>query len=177
MWRGATIDSTRAIAQEAERLGFEYLWLTEAWGLETLSTAGYLFGITSKIKIGIGVLNVFSRSAALIGMACATLDQIAPGRFVLGLGSSGKAVVKNWHGQQFAKPIERTKEYVGIIKRVASGESLDYSGEIPKVIRVQAVYYTESIRARDLYRCDRREKSGDGRESLGWRNCDYVSAL
>jgi len=133
MWRGATIDSTRAITQEVDRLGIDYLWLTEAWGLEALSTAGYLLGLTSKIKLGIGVLNVFSRSAALIGMACATLDQISPGRFVLGLGSSGKALVENWHGQSFTKPVERTKEYVEIIKRVASGEPLDYSGQILKL--------------------------------------------
>jgi alkanesulfonate monooxygenase SsuD/methylene tetrahydromethanopterin reductase-like flavin-dependent oxidoreductase (luciferase family) len=133
MWRGATIDSTRAIAKEADRLGFEYLWLTEAWGLEALSTAGYLLGATSKIKIGIGILNVFSRSAALIGMACATLDQIAPGRFALGLGSSARDVVERWHGETFTKPMQRTKEYVDVIRRVTSGETVGYSGEILKL--------------------------------------------
>lgn len=59
MWRGATIDSTKAIAQQADRLGFDYLWLTEAWGLETLSTAGYLLGITPRIKIGVGCPECF----------------------------------------------------------------------------------------------------------------------
>ena len=54
-------------------------------------------------------------------MACVTLDQIAPGRFILGLGSSGKAVVENWHGTSFAMPIRRTKEYVEIITRVLAG--------------------------------------------------------
>jgi len=132
-WRGATIESSRAIAKEADSLGFEYLWLTEAWGLEALSSAGYLLGLTSRIKVGIGVLNVFSRSAALIGMACATLDQIAPDRFVLGLGSSAKAVVENWHGFSYTKPIQRTKEYVEIIKRVARGDQLDYSGDMFKL--------------------------------------------
>ena len=129
-WRGATIDFTRMVALEADNLGFEYLWLTEAWGLEALSTAGYLLGITRKVKIGAGVLNIYSRSAAVIGMACATLDQIAPDRFLLGLGSSGKTVVENWHGVSFAKPFERTKEYIEIIKRVARGDNLDYSGEV-----------------------------------------------
>lgn len=132
-WRGATIESSRAIAREADRRGFEYLWLTEAWGLEALSSAGYLLGLTSKIKVGVGVLNVFSRSAALIGMACATLDQIAPGRFLLGLGSSAKAVVEGWHGLSYTKPAQRTKEYVEIVKRVARGDQLDYSGEIFKL--------------------------------------------
>lgn len=132
-WRGATVESSRAIAQEAERVGFEYLWLTEAWGLEALSSAGYLLGLTSKIKVGVGVLNVFSRSAALIGMACATLDQIAPDRFVLGLGSSARAIVEGWHGVPYARPVQRTKEYVEIVKRVARGDQLDYSGEVFKL--------------------------------------------
>jgi len=129
-WRGATIDFTRTIALEADNLGLEYLWLTEAWGLEALSTAGYLLGITKKVKIGAGILNVYSRSAGLIGMACATLDQIAPDRFLLGLGSSGKTVVENWHGVSFTKPLQRTKEYVDIIRRVSLGDNLDYSGEV-----------------------------------------------
>jgi alkanesulfonate monooxygenase SsuD/methylene tetrahydromethanopterin reductase-like flavin-dependent oxidoreductase (luciferase family) len=111
-------------------LGFEYLWLTEAWGLEALSTAGYLLGITKRIKIGTGVLSTYSRSAALIGMACATLDQIAPGRFILGLGSSGKLVTENWHGASFAKPLQRSREYVEIIRRVARGDNLDHSGDL-----------------------------------------------
>ncbi len=133
MWRGATIDSSRAIAEKADRLGFEYLWVTEAWGLEALSTTGYLLGLTSKIKIGVGVLNVFSRSAALIGMACATFDQMTPGRFVLGLGSSARDVIERWHGGTFSKPMQRTREYVEIVKRVSRGDPLDYSGEISKL--------------------------------------------
>jgi alkanesulfonate monooxygenase SsuD/methylene tetrahydromethanopterin reductase-like flavin-dependent oxidoreductase (luciferase family) len=145
MWRGATIASSRAIAQKADRLGFDYLWLTEAWGLEALSTAGYLLGLTSNIKIGIGVLNVFSRSAALIGMACATLDQIAPARFVLGLGSSARGVIENWHGEPFSKPMQRTKEYVEIVKRAARGDQLDYSGEILKLSGFRL--YTKPMRS------------------------------
>ena len=60
-WRGATIDFTRSIAREADNYGFEYLWLTEAWGLEAISTAGYLLGITERVKIGVGVVNIYSR--------------------------------------------------------------------------------------------------------------------
>ena len=129
-WRGATIDFTREIALEADKLGLEYLWLSEAWGMEATSTAGYLLGITRRVKIGAGILNVYSRSAALIGMACATLDQIAPNRFLLGLGSSGKTVVENWHGASFTKPLQRTREYVEIIRRVVRGEDLEFSGEV-----------------------------------------------
>jgi alkanesulfonate monooxygenase SsuD/methylene tetrahydromethanopterin reductase-like flavin-dependent oxidoreductase (luciferase family) len=150
MWRGATIASTREIATKADQLGFEYLWITEAWGLEALSTTGYLLGLTSKIKLGIGVLNVYSRSAALIGMACATLDQIALGRFVLGLGSSGKGVVERWHGGAFSKPIQRTKEYVEIVRRVARGDPVDYTGEISKLSGLR-LYTRPMQRNQEIY--------------------------
>lgn len=129
-WQGATVDALRAIALEADRLGFGYLWIPEAWGVEALSTIAHLLTITTKIKIGSGILNVYSRSAALIGMACATLDQISPGRFALGLGSSGRELVENWHGVKFEKPLDRTREYIDVIRKVASGESVDYNGEI-----------------------------------------------
>jgi alkanesulfonate monooxygenase SsuD/methylene tetrahydromethanopterin reductase-like flavin-dependent oxidoreductase (luciferase family) len=132
-WRGTTVDGTRTLCTEADRLGFEYFWITEAWGLEALSTAGYLLGFSRNIKIGTGVLNVFSRSAALIGMACATLDQISPGRFLLGIGASGKKLVENWHGVSFEKPSTRVKEYVKVIQRVVRGDPVDFRGETMKL--------------------------------------------
>jgi alkanesulfonate monooxygenase SsuD/methylene tetrahydromethanopterin reductase-like flavin-dependent oxidoreductase (luciferase family) len=135
IWRGASIEATRKIALEADQLGFEYLWITEAWGLEALSTVGYLLDMTKRIKIGTGILNVYSRSAALIGMACATFGQISPGRFVLGLGTSARAVIQDWHGMRFEQSLKRTKEYVDIIKKVARGEAVDYEGEVLKLSR------------------------------------------
>jgi alkanesulfonate monooxygenase SsuD/methylene tetrahydromethanopterin reductase-like flavin-dependent oxidoreductase (luciferase family) len=129
-WRGATIDRIRAISMEADKLGYDYLWIPEAWGLEVFSTIGNLLGDTSRIKIGAGVVNVFSRSAAVIGMGCATLDQIAPGRFALGLGSSGRALIESWHGVKFEEAFKRTEEYVEVIKKVARGEQVDFDGEI-----------------------------------------------
>ncbi len=134
-WQGATIEALRYIALESERLGLGYLWIPEAWGLEGFSTSSYLLSITTKIRIGTGVVNVYSRSAALIGMACATMDQIAPGRFILGLGSSGRAVVENFHGVRFERPRERTREYVEVVRKVARGESVEYSGDLLKLSR------------------------------------------
>lgn len=124
-WHGSTIEGIDAIATEADRLGFRYFWVPEAWGLEAFSVASRVLSKTSSIHVGIGIANVFSRSAALIGMGCATLDQMAPGRFVLGLGSSGKLLVENWHGVEFSKPLKRTQEYVETIRKVALGQQIE----------------------------------------------------
>ncbi len=129
-WQGSTIEALNVIAGEADKSGFGYFWVPEAWGLEAFSTVSNILSRTTRIRVGTGIANVYSRSAALIGMGSATLDQIAPGRFMLGLGSSGRAVVENWHGYGFSKPLRRTEEYVQVIRKVASGESVEFQGEI-----------------------------------------------
>jgi Luciferase-like monooxygenase len=134
-WRGVTVESLSAIAVEADRLGFGYFWVPEAWGLEAFSIIGHLISLTKNIRFGSGVLNVYSRSPALIAMGYATLDQMSPGRFVLGLGSSGKGLIENWHSTRFEKPIRRTREYVESIRLILSGKVADYKGEILNLSR------------------------------------------
>jgi alkanesulfonate monooxygenase SsuD/methylene tetrahydromethanopterin reductase-like flavin-dependent oxidoreductase (luciferase family) len=148
-WQGATIEALNYIASEADNLGFGCMWIPEAWGLECFSTASYLLCKTSKLRIGSGIVNVFSRSAALIGMSCATLDQIAPGRFVLGLGSSGKILVESFHGVKFSEPLERTKEYVSVIRKVASGANVDFDGELLKLSKFRL--FTKPVRTQEIY--------------------------
>ncbi|MDG6999762.1 MAG: LLM class flavin-dependent oxidoreductase, partial [Nitrososphaerota archaeon] len=134
-WQGATVPCVRSVALSAEELGFEYLWVPEAWGLDATTTIAHLLTVTSSIKIGTGILNVYSRSAALIGMTCATLEQISPGRILLGLGTSGKSLVEDWHGVQFARSLQRTKEYVEVIRKVATGEKVEFEGELLRLAR------------------------------------------
>jgi len=131
-WQGCTIERLTAIAREADKLGFGYFWVPEAWGLEAFSTISNILSKTTSIRVGTGIANVYSRSAALIGMGCATLDQIAPGRFMLGLGSSGRTLIENWHGYDFSKPLKRTEEYVQVIRKVARGENVEFRGDILK---------------------------------------------
>ena len=128
-WQKASINAMRVVASEADDLGYGHFWVQEAWGLDALSTIGYLLGVTKRIRVGSGVLNVYSRSAAVIGMSCVTLDQIAPRRFILGLGSSGKSLTEDWHGTKYEKPLTRTKEYIHIIRSVIKGELVNYDGE------------------------------------------------
>lgn len=148
-WQGATIEALSYVAIEADKLGFGCLWIPEAWSLECFSTAAYLLCKTSKIRVGSGIVNVFSRSAALIGMSCATMDQIAPGRFVLGLGSSGRILVESFHGVKFSKPLERTKEYVNVIRKVLSGENVDFNGELLQLSKFRL--FTKPVPSQEIY--------------------------
>lgn len=134
-WRGATVEGVSAISTQADQLGFGHLWVPEAWGLEAFSTIGHLVTVTSRIRIGTGIVNIFSRSAATIAMACATLNQASAGRFMLGLGTSGKGVVESFHGVKFERSLERLSEYVTVVRRIQTGQPADYSGNILKLAR------------------------------------------
>ncbi|MBI4639256.1 MAG: LLM class flavin-dependent oxidoreductase [Candidatus Tectomicrobia bacterium] len=118
------------LVQLADELGYESVWTGENWGRDACTIIGYLAGLTRKIKLGLGVIPVFSRSPALIAMTVATLDELSEGRAELALGISGSLVIENWHGERFHKPIQRTREYIEIIKMALRYERVNYNGEI-----------------------------------------------
>lgn len=113
----------------ADELGFDAVWLGESWGYELFTSMSDLVRATKHIKIGAGIANIYSRTPALIASTIATLDERSEGRILLGLGPSGEQVVEHWHGVPFAKPLQRTREYVDIIRMILRGDKLMYQGE------------------------------------------------
>lgn len=111
-------------AQVAEDLGYDSIWIPEAWGYEQFQLLTEIAVHTKRLKLATGIANVFSRSAALLAMSAATLDEISEGRVILGLGTSGKNVVENFHGVKYEKPLTRLRETVQIMKTLWRGERL-----------------------------------------------------
>src|SRR5687767_15817147 len=118
-----------ALAQEAERLGYDSAWAAEAWGTDAVTVLAWLAATTTKLGIGSAILQMPGRTPANPAMTPATLDLLSGGRFLLGLGTSGPQVVEGWHGQPWGKPITRTREYVEIVRRALRRETLEHSGE------------------------------------------------
>ena len=116
-------------AELAELKGYEGVWLPEAFGSDAFTLLGLLAGKTSRMTLATGIVNVYSRSPALLAQTFATLDEISDGRAVIGLGTSGPIVIENWHGQAFERPLTRTREAVEIIRLALQGERVDYDGE------------------------------------------------
>lgn len=114
----------------ADRLGYDSIWLGESWGYELFTSMADLVRATSRIKIGAGIANIYSRTPALIASTVATLDERSGGRILLGLGPSGANVIEHWHGVPFQKPVQRTREYVEIIRTILRGEKLYHKGEM-----------------------------------------------
>lgn len=117
-------------ARLAEDLGYHSIWVPEMWGRDAFSLLGLLASNTKRINLGTGIIPVFSRTPSVVAQTIATLDEISGGRMMLGLGTSGPAVIENWHGLPFEKPLQHTREYVEIIKMILSGGRVDYDGEI-----------------------------------------------
>src|SRR3990170_4055552 len=114
----------------AEDLGVHSAWVAEAWGRDAFTFLTELALKTSKIKLGTAIVNVFSRSPAVLAMTAAGIDELSGGRVILGLGSSGANVIEHWHGVHFQKPLTRLKEYVEIINKIMRRQRLTYDGEI-----------------------------------------------
>jgi F420-dependent oxidoreductase-like protein len=117
------------LVQEAERLGFDSVWVAEAWGTDAVSVLGWLAARTERIKLGSAIMQIPGRSPANAGMTAATLDLLSGGRFLLGLGTSGPQVVEGWHGQPWGKPLGKTREYVEIVRAALRREVVAHEGE------------------------------------------------
>ncbi|HZT94581.1 MAG TPA: LLM class F420-dependent oxidoreductase [Gaiellaceae bacterium] len=117
------------LVAEAERLGFDSVWVAEAWGTDAVSVLGWLAARTERIKLGSAIMQIPGRTPANAAMTAATLDLLSGGRFLLGLGTSGPQVVEGWHGQPWGKPLVRTREYVEIVRAALRREVVEHEGE------------------------------------------------
>lgn len=116
--------------KEAERLGFSSVWTAEAYGSDALTPLAWWGAHTTKVQLGTGIVQMSARTPAATAMAAMTLDHLSDGRFILGLGASGPQVVEGWYGQEYPRPLARTREYVEIVRQIIRREStVDFHGE------------------------------------------------
>jgi len=111
-----------------EKRGLDIAWVPEAYGFDSPTLMGYLAAKTDRVKIGAGIMPIYSRTPALIAQTAAGLDEVSNGRAILGLGASGPQVIEGWHGVTYDKPIGRTREIINICRRVWLREPLKNDG-------------------------------------------------
>jgi F420-dependent oxidoreductase-like protein len=117
-------------AREAERLGVESVWTAEFWGHDAFTPLAGIAAVTERIKLGTGIAQIGARTPAMLAMSAMGVQAISNGRFLLGLGTSGPQVMEGWHGAEFSRPVQRTRETIEIIRMITAGERLSYDGEI-----------------------------------------------
>src|SRR3954454_12895911 len=126
---GLTAEDQLEIVREAERVGFDSVWGAEAYGSDAATGLAWLAGQTSSIRLGAAIFQIPARSAGMTAMTAATLDQLSDGRFLLGLGTSGPQVSEGWHGVRFGRQLQRTREYVEVVRMMLRRERAEYHGE------------------------------------------------
>lgn len=117
-------------ATEAERIGVASLWVPEVWGYDALTGLAHVAARTTTIGLGTFVVQLGSRSPALLATSALSLQSLSGGRFHLGIGVSGPAVMEGWHGVRFHRPVQTTRETIEIVRLVSRGERLEHAGEI-----------------------------------------------
>lgn len=116
-------------AQESERLGYDSIWVGEPYGNDAVTVLAWFAGGTTRIKLGSAILAIPGRTAAMTGQTAATIDAISDGRLILGLGTSGPQVSEGWHGVRYGRALQRTREYVDVVRMVLRREVVHYEGQ------------------------------------------------
>lgn len=128
---GATPEDTLEMVKEADRLGYHSVWVAEAYGSDVATVLSWMGANTKNIGLGSGIMQMTARSPAMTAMTAATLDLLYGGRTLLGLGLSGPQVVEGWYGQSYVRPLQLTREYVEIVRKIIAREGpLTHNGKV-----------------------------------------------
>jgi probable F420-dependent oxidoreductase len=126
---GAPLADFVAVAREAEARGYHTAWLGEVSGYDAIVLSTVAVTHTRTLHVANGVLPVQTRTPVVLGMAAASLNHLAPGRFALGLGLSSRTIVEHWHGLPFSPSLGQIREAVEIVRKAASGERVSHEGK------------------------------------------------
>jgi 5,10-methylenetetrahydromethanopterin reductase len=122
------IEDLLRYAQEAEALGYEGFWLTEESGKEAFAVLALLARATQRIRLGTGIVSVYTRTPTLLAMGASTIYRLSGGRFALGLGTGGLGFVERGHGLRLERPLARVRETVAIVRGLLTQPRFSYDG-------------------------------------------------
>jgi probable F420-dependent oxidoreductase len=125
---GFSLPEHADLAREAERLGYTDAWSYEADGLDCFASLAPV-ALATRMRLGTAIANVFTRGPATLAMSAASVADLAPGRFILGLGAGSQPIVEAWNGGRFARPATRVREMVHVVRAVLSGERVVFEGQ------------------------------------------------
>lgn len=128
-YSGSKIQIPMDMVHFAEKLGYDSIWTSEAYGSDAVTPAAWILAQTKTIRAGTAIMQVPARTPAMAAMTAMTLAQLSGGRFMLGLGASGPQVIEGWHGVPYGKPVSRVREYIEIMRDIFARKApLAYAG-------------------------------------------------
>ncbi len=148
-----TVPETAALVRRAEELGVRAMWLTSGgYGPDSLTTLAVVGAKTERILIGTSIAVTFSRHPLVMAQQSMAIDDVAPGRFRLGIGTSHRPTIENAYGLAFDRPLEQLREYAEVLQQAFHGGDVDYQGKRfsvhARLARAHAVpVYLSALRA------------------------------
>lgn len=129
-WSAGPPAGTAALFVNADRIGIDQVWTAEAYGSDAWTPLAWWGSRTSRIRLGTAVSQLSARPPVTLAMTAMTMDHLTQGRILLGIGTSNPQVVEGWYGQPYPRPLERTREYIDIVRKViARKEPVTYDGQ------------------------------------------------
>ncbi|MEE9416124.1 MAG: LLM class F420-dependent oxidoreductase [Acidimicrobiales bacterium] len=128
-WGAGPPEGTAEQIVEADRLGFDSFWTSEAYGSDALTPLAWWGARTEQIRLGTAICQMSARTPTALAMAAITLDHLSAGRAIIGIGASGPQVVEGWYGQPYPRPLARTREYIEVMRQVFARERVEFDGE------------------------------------------------
>ena len=147
---GRSLPKTLERVALADQLGYDAVYTTHIAGRDSLTVLMAYAAASERIKLGTGVVPIFSRTPATMAQTAATIDEYSNGRMVLGLGVSHRVTVENWHGQKITKPVSQMREYLAGVRAILGGTEPPDSEHFPTKFAFMG--YSGPGRAADLRR-------------------------
>ena len=128
-WAAGPPPGVAELFEAADRAGVDQIWTAEAYGSDAWTPLAWWGSRTSRIQLGTAVSQLSARPPVTLAMTAMTMDHLTQGRILLGIGTSNPQVVEGWYGQPYPRPLERTREYIDIVRKViARTEPVSYDG-------------------------------------------------
>ena len=140
---GRSLETALQRVELAERLGYESAFITHIAARDSLTTLMAYASRTERIRLGTGVMPIYSRAPVTTAMSAATVDEFSNGRLILGLGVSHRPTVEGWYGDEIGKPVKEMREYVEIVRAIFRGE------DPPEGERFRSSFHFMGYEARD----------------------------
>src|SRR5579859_1224904 len=129
-WSSGPPAGAAELFELADRLEFDQIWSAEAYGSDAWTPLAWWGSRTRHVKLGTAVSQLSARPPVTLAMTAMTMDHLTQGRVLLGVGTSNPQVVEGWYGQPYPRPLERTREYIEILRKViARAEPVSYDGK------------------------------------------------
>jgi probable F420-dependent oxidoreductase len=125
---GFSLAELPELAREGERLGYTDAWSYEADGLDCFAPLAVV-GAATRLRLGTAIANVYTRGPATLAMSAAAIADLAPGRFILGIGAGSQPIVEAWNGGRFALPATRVREMARVLRAAFAGERVVFRGK------------------------------------------------